>query len=86
MKRTQIYFDEDMATDLMLTARSNKLSVSALIREYVQTGLKTNPIKKKAKKGNPLLQLAKAAAREKVPGKRTNVSGNMDKYLPKEWR
>jgi hypothetical protein len=83
MVRTQIYFDENLFDNLRIGAKLNKSTVSAYIRKLLHEKISCDT-KIGAKK--TLLDLGKSAKKYKKLKKRINVSGNMDKYQPEEWR
>lgn len=86
MTRTQIYFDQDLYTNLKIGATNRGISVSEYIRQLLSEKISFDPLTKKKKSKNPLLELARLGEKDKTPGKKTDVARNFDKYLPKEWR
>ncbi|MFA6250110.1 MAG: CopG family transcriptional regulator [Candidatus Shapirobacteria bacterium] len=83
MNRTQIYLDDDLATNLRTGAKLKKISVSRYIRQLLTEKLASQA---KTKSENPLIVLASLANKQSKTKNKTNVAGNLDKYLPKEWR
>lgn len=79
MIRTQIYFDQNLYTNLQIGARLNKTTVSEYIRSLLKEQIKTNS---RIKSKKSLSDLAKQAPKL---GK-SNIIKNFNKYLPKEWR
>ena len=59
--------------------------MSEYIRQLLSDKITADPNIKK-KKINPLLELTKLANEDPTPKKLINISGNIDKYLPKNLR
>lgn len=85
MIRTQIYFDKDLYTNLKYCSQSRGISMSEYIRQLLADKIifDSNVAKKSV---NPLLKIAKLADKDPIPKKLENISGNVDKYLPKNLR
>lgn len=84
MIRTQIYFDKALYNNLKYCAKKRGISMSEYIRQLLSEKISFDPIKKK--KMDPLMELSKLADKDPTPKKLINISGNIDKYLPKNLR
>lgn len=83
MLRTQIYLPENQVDILKALAYQEKVSVSEIIRNIIETELNTPHKKIKTAKKNAgqwLLLLAKEAKLHKVFGPK-DLAANLDKYL-----
>ena len=78
MIRTQIYLPKELHREIAFTAKREKKTKAAVIREALGEGL----IKKRPKKnaGRVLLEIATMADKLKTKGP-SNLSANIDKYL-----
>lgn len=72
MLRTQVYLPQELYSQLVTLARAADLPVAEVIRNALQSGIKTV-----AKKQNDLALLAKL----KIKGGPKDLSAKMDKYL-----
>jgi hypothetical protein len=62
LKRTQMYFPEDMLTELKLVASAKKESISEVVREAVTSFLKQNNSHAKNWKTDPLWDMVGTAS------------------------
>lgn len=81
MVQRKFYFPEEMYRDLQLLAKSSRKTITQVLRELVQMGLKKNK-----QRGNAyvLLDLARMAEKYKLSGPR-DLSKNHDKYFVEAW-
>ena len=76
LKRTQMYFPEDMLTELKLVASANRESISEVVREAVSSYLKQKNVQAKDWKNDPIWEMVGTANSGPSDG-----SLNHDNYL-----
>ncbi|MBP9817529.1 hypothetical protein KBC75_02085 [Candidatus Shapirobacteria bacterium] len=83
MIRTQIYLDDNLLTNLRIGAKLNKTTVSGYLRDLLREKIKTNSQVKSKNAFSELIKIANSFPKTK---KKTNLSENIDKYLPENLR
>lgn len=81
MVQRKFYFPEEMYRELQLLAKSSRKTITQVLRDLVQIGLK-----KKKQRGTAyvLLELARMAEKHKLRGPK-DLSKNHDKYFVEAW-
>ena len=77
MTRTQVYLDDNAYIQAQLLARQMSVPTAALIRKYVNQGIKGD-LNKRETASDSLMRIAKNAYKGKGP---TDLSTNHDDYL-----
>ncbi len=76
MKRTQIYIDENTHDYLSLLAAEQSVSMAAVIRRFIKTGLENQQ-----KNQDQSLKVMKNIAKLELKGGPKDLSTNLDHYL-----
>ena len=77
MTRTQVYLDDNAYIQAQLLARQMSVPTAALIRKYVNQGIKGD-LNKRETASDSLMRIAKHSYKGKGP---TDLSTNHDDYL-----